>query len=242
MSQTSAGFDPTAVKALTFDVFGTVVNWRLSVSRAAAQLARRHGIELDAPAFADAWRSGYPGKLAEINSGARPRRRLNDLHREILAEIAPAFGLQDVPGHELDRLNLTWHRLLGWPDSAPGLWRLRQRYLVCALSNGDSDMLATMGKFAGLNWDLVISVELAGAYKPKPAAYQKAIELVDAAPHQVLMVAAHTNDLAAAQACGMRTAYIHRPAEWGRDDPPGDSSRFDIAAPDLIDLALRLGV
>ncbi len=235
-------FDPGTLKALTFDVFGTVVDWRLHISRAAEQLARRHRIELDALAFADAWRSGYPGKLAAINSGARPRRRLHDLHREILDEIAPAFGLQNVPGDELGQLNLTWHRLGGWPDSAPGLWRLRQRYLVCALSNGDSDMLAAMGKFAGLNWDLVISVELVGVYKPEPAAYQKAIELVAADPEQVLMVAAHSGDLSAAKACGMRTAYIHRPDEWGRDDPPEDSSGFDIAAPDLIDLAVRLGI
>lgn len=236
-------FDPAEIRALTFDVFGTVVDWRTSVAEAGRQLARRHGIELDANAFAEKWRSGYSGKLAEVNSGQRPRERLNDLHREILAEVAPAFGLDHLPDAELDRLNLVWHRLRAWPDSAHGLWRLRQRYLVCALSNGDSDMLATMGKFAGLGWDMVISVEMANSYKPEPAAYNKAIELVGAQrPDQVLMVAAHANDLEAARSCGMRTAFVHRPTEWGPGKEPDDGSGFDLEVPDLVALAVKLGI
>ena len=235
--------DPARIRALTFDVFGTVVDWRTSVAEAGRRLARRHGLELDEYAFAERWRSGYPGKLAEVNSGQRPRERLNDLHREILTEIAPQFGLSDLPAHELDELNLVWHRLRPWPDCVHGLWRLRQRYLVCALSNGDSDMLATMGKFAGLGWDMVISVEMANTYKPQPAAYQKAIELVGAqSPDQVLMVAAHAHDLEAARSCGMHTAFVRRPSEWGPGKTPEDGPGFDLAVPDLIALAAELGI
>ena len=237
------GLDPHEVRALTFDVFGTVVDWRSSVAEAARQLARRHRVELDEYAFADAWRSGYSPKLAEVNSGQRPRERLNDLHREILAEIAPDFGLDRLPADELDRLNLVWHRLRPWSDSVHGLWLLRQRYLVCALSNGDSDMLAAMGKFAGLGWDLVISVEMANAYKPQPAAYEKAIELVGAErPGQVLMVAAHASDLEAARARGMRTAFVSRPNEWGSGKGPTGGSGFDLEVEDLVELAAALGI
>ncbi len=235
--------DPGDIRALTFDVFGTVVNWRGSVAEAARQLARRRRIKLDEYAFADAWRSGYPIKLAQVTSGQRPRERLNDLHREILAEIAPEFGIDHLPNEELDRLNLVWHRLRAWPDSVHGLWRLRQRYLVCALSNGDSDMLAAMGKFAGLDWDMVISVEMANAYKPQPAAYEKAIELVGAQrPDQVLMVAAHVGDLAAARSCGMRTAFVRRPTEWGPGKGSEDGSGFDLEVDGLVALAVALGI
>ena len=237
------GLDPHEIRALTFDVFGTVVDWRSSVAEAARQLARRHRIELDEYAFAESWRSGYSPKLAEVNSGQRPRERLNDLHREILAEIAPDFGLDRLPAAELDRLNLVWHRLRPWSDSVHGLWRLRQRYLVCALSNGDSDMLASMGKFAGLGWDLVISVEMANAYKPQPAAYEKAIELVGAErPGQVLMVAAHASDLEAARACGMRTAFVSRPNEWGPGKGSTGGFGFDLEVEDLVELAAALGI
>ena len=238
-----AAIDPARIRALTFDVFGTVVDWRTSVAEAGRQLARRHGIELDEYAFAEKWRGGYSGKLAQVNSGQRPRERLNDLHREILAEVAPEFGLDRLPAAELDLINLVWHRLRAWPDSVHGLWRLRQRYLVCALSNGDSDMLATMGKSAGLGWDMVISVEMANSYKPQPAVYNKAIELVGAQrPDQVLMVAAHASDLRAARACGMQTAFVRRPSEWGPGREPEDGSEFDLEVPDLVALAVELGI
>ncbi len=234
--------DPKSLRALCFDVFGTVVNWRATIAAEANWFAKRNGLELDGDAFARRWREGYPIKLGEINAGRRPRRRLDELHREILSEIAPEFGLASVPAEQLDQLNGVWHRLRGWPDAVGGIARLSMRYPVVALSNGDSDMLSAMAKSAGFHWDMVISAELSGAYKPQPAVYEKAFELLNAGPDEILMVAAHGEDLRGAARCGMRTAYIHRADEWGRNDPLPDVSEFDYSARDFFELAAKLGI
>ena len=230
------------VKAMTFDVFGTVVDWRSSIVREGEELTVRTGIEVDWPRFVDAWRAGYGPAMRRVRSGELPWTRIDDLHRMILDRLIPEFGLTALTDAERDDLNRVWHRLAPWPDAVSGLTRLRTRYVLASLSNGNMALLVNMAKHSGLPWDAVLSAELAHQYKPDPAVYLTAADLLGLEPEQVMMVAAHKGDLRAAAALGFKTAYVPRPLEYGPDreiDTTPDPS-FDVFATDFNDLADRL--
>lgn len=232
------------VAALTFDVFGTVVDWRTSLIREGQQLARTHGIEADWEAFADGWRAGYGPAMNRVRTGDLPWTRIDDLHRLILDDLLVEHGIAGrLTEEEVVHLNRAWHRLIPWPDTVVGLHRLKSRFVITTLSNGNVSLLTNMAKNGGLPWDCILSSELAGHYKPDPEVYLKAAELLDLPPQRVMMVAAHRSDLAAAQEVGFRTALVHRPLEYGPDrevDLTPDS-RFDYSVMDFIELAERLG-
>lgn len=233
---------PTDLRALVFDVFGTVVDWRSGVARDAAAFLHRHDrADVDPGAFADAWRRRYSPAMEEVRSGRRPFVRLDVLHRENLDAILPEFGIApgSVPMPELDALNLAWHRLDPWPDVVAGLTRLKARYIVAPLSNGNISLMVDMAKRAGLPWDAILGAEVAQAYKPARQAYLRTAEVLGLAPGQLCMVAAHNGDLAAARECGLRTAFVPRPTEHG----PGQTSDltpdqdWDVIAGDIGALA-----
>ena len=206
------------VRALVFDVFGTVVDWRSGVAREAAPFLARHGAaSADPHSFADAWRAEYQPAMAEVRSGRRPFTRLDVLHRENLEAILPGFGIDPaaVPAAELDELNLAWHRLDPWPDGVPGLTRLKRRFIVAPLSNGNIALMVDVAKRAGLPWDAILGAEVVRAYKPSPESYLRTAEVLALRPEEMCLVAAHNDDLAAARACGYRTAFVPRPAEHG---------------------------
>ena len=238
----------THVRALTFDIFGTVVDWRSSVIAEGRALQQQLGPALaatvDWPALADAWRAGYHPAMARVARGELPWTNIDGLHRQILDELLPRFGLAALGEAERDHLNRAWHRLAPWPDSVAGLTRLRTRYTTCTLSNGNVSLLVEMAKRAGLPWDCVLSAELLGRYKPDLEVYRSAARLLGFEPGQVMMVAAHPSDLAAAQRAGLKTAYIPRPAEFGPGGPmePVGDTVFDIVAPSLGALADQLGI
>jgi 2-haloacid dehalogenase len=233
------------VRALIFDVFGTVVDWRGGVIRDGSALsATRPGLTVDWPAFADAWRGRYPPSMQRVRTGELPWTDLDQLHRTSLDELLAEHGVTEAIT-EADRAHLVgaWHRLDPWPDSIPGLLRLKRRYTIAPLSNGHVALLVNMAKRAGIPWDLVLSAELVQHYKPDPETYRSAPALLGLRPEQVLMAAAHLDDLAAARANGLRTAYVRRPAEWGpgREAPePGPDARLDLVVDSITELADRL--
>ncbi len=231
------------VKALAFDVFGTVVDWRESIIAEGAELNRRLGLSVAWDEFADAWRAGYAPAMQRVRSGESPWTPLDDLHRMNLDGLLQRFALTDLPEAEIDHLNQVWHRLQPWPDSVAGLGRLRSRYIVASLSNGNVALLVDMARNAGLPWDCVLSAELVQRYKPDERVYRMAAELLRLEPRQVMMVAAHNQDLRAAADAGLRTAFVARPLEFG---PAGQAEReaapfVDVAASDFHDLADQLG-
>ena len=232
------------VRALTFDVFGTVVDWRSSIIREGRELGARKGLDVNWAAFTDRWRGGYGPAMRRVRGGELPWTKIDDLHRMILDELVPEFGLESLTEAELVDLNYVWHRLSPWPDAVRGLTRLRTRYVLATLSNGNIALLVNIAKAAGLPWDAVLSAELARAYKPHPDVYLTATDLLGLAPEQVMMVAAHAGDLRASAAVGFRTAYVPRPLEYGpnreRDLTPDPA--FDLVATDFIDLAVQLGL
>jgi 2-haloacid dehalogenase len=234
------------VRALVFDVFGTVVDWRSGVARDAAPFLARHAkSRVDPGAFADAWRKRYDPAMEAVRAGRRTFVRLDVLHWENLVAILPAFGIDPakVPAAELDELNLAWHRLDPWPDVVAGLTRLKRRYVIAPLSNGNVILMLDMAKRAGLPWDAILGAELALAYKPDPEAYLRTVDILAMQPHEVCMVAAHNGDLAAARACGLATAFVPRPTEHGpgqtRDLRPEQD--WNVIARDFGDLADKLG-
>ncbi|MDP6402797.1 MAG: haloacid dehalogenase type II [SAR202 cluster bacterium] len=235
--------DVSGVKALTFDVFGTVVDWRGTIMREGEELGRAKDIEVDWPGFADAWRGGYGPSMDRVRHGDLPWTSVDTLHRMILDDLLKEYGILGLSDAEKDHLNRVWHRLTPWPDSVAGVSRLRRKFVVATLSNGNVALLTNMAKNAGLPWDCVLSAELAKHYKPDPEVYQTAADLLGLRPEQVLMVAAHKFDLEGAQAVGMKTVYVPRPLEFGPDvevetDP--DPS-FDLFATDFYHLAGILG-
>lgn len=232
-----------SVQALVFDVFGTVVDWRASIIREGQLLAARKGYEVDWGEFADRWRSGYGPAMNKVRTGELPWTRIDDLHRMILDELVVEFGLSGMTEAELDHFNRAWHRLSPWPDTVAGLYRLKSRYIIATLSNGNVSLLTNMAKNAGLPWDAVLSAELAGHYKPDPEAYLKAADLLGLPPEQVMLVAAHPGDLRAAARTGLRTAYVIRPLERGpgRSVDRNPDGEFDYTAEDFLDLARQLG-
>jgi 2-haloacid dehalogenase len=227
-----------------FDVFGTVVDWRGSLIREGEAFGRAHGLTVDWARFADAWRGLYQPAMEEVRSGRRPWVKLDDLHRESLVRLLGEFKISDVTDPEIDELNRAWHRLDPWPDAVPGLARLKSRYVLATLSNGNVALMVNMAKRAGLPWDTILGAEVAGAYKPQARAYLRSAELLGLAPAECLMVAAHPNDLRAAAGCGLRTAFVPRPLEHGPGKPgpaAPAAGEFDVVARDFVDLADQLG-
>lgn len=239
----SASTPNSGVKALTFDVFGTVVDWRSSVVEEGTRLGRAKGIDVDWGRFADAWRSKYQPFMDRVRRGDLPWTKLDDLHRMALDELLTEFQIGELNEAEKADLNLVWHRLKPWPDAVEGLMRLRTHYISATLSNGNVALLVNMAKHAGLPWDCVLSAELTQVYKPDPRVYQSAADLLGLRPDQVMMVAAHTGDLQAAAKLRLRTAFVSRPLEHGPGRAPEapPAGAFDLAASDFIDLAERLG-
>jgi 2-haloacid dehalogenase len=231
------------VKALVFDVFGTVVDFRSSIIRELEALGRDKGIAADWAALADAWRRGYQPAMQRVRSGELPWTRLDDLHRMILDRLLAEFAITALSEAETDHLNRAWHRLDPWPDAVSGLTRLKRRYVIGTLSNGNMDLLVDMAKRAGLPWDVVLSAELAHHYKPDPEAYRMPPALLGLAPGEVMLVAAHPGDLAAAAREGLKTGYVPRPQEWGPATKLHDVSghRFDVTARDFNHLAEMMG-
>jgi 2-haloacid dehalogenase len=233
------------VRALVFDVFGTVVDWRSGVAREAAPFLARHASGTDPGAFADAWRKRYQPALEEVRSGRRAFVRLDVLHRENLAAVLPDFGIDPaaVPAAELDELNLAWHRLDPWPDAIAGLTRLKSRYIIAPLSNGNIILMLDMAKRAGIPWDAILGAEVAQAYKTSPEAYLRTAEILALQPDEVCLVAAHNNDLGAARRCGLRTAFIYRPDENGPGrTPPDPDHDWDVIAHTYGELATAFEV
>src|SRR6476661_1217967 len=226
-------------RLLIFDVFGTVVDWRGSIAREAAELRQSRGVTLDPEAFADRWRAGYRPAMDRVRKGTLPWMNIDSLHRMILDEMLPEFGLSALSQSERDNLNRAWHRLHPWPDSVAGLTRLKEKFTITTLSNGNVSLLTNMAKRAGLPWDCVISAELFHHYKPDPEAYLGCAELLDVAPGELMLVAAHPSDLRAAKAAGLMTAYVARPLERGpgRRPPRFEADEFDLVAEDFLDLA-----
>jgi 2-haloacid dehalogenase len=238
------GFEPGQVSALAFDIFGTTVDWRTGVAAQVAAISARRGADLDAAAFADAWRDRYLPSMQRVNRGERGWAYLDTLHRESLDDLLDEHGAGDKFDEEARReLVRAWHRLPAWPDAADGLARLRRRYVLAALSNGGFALLTHLVKAAGLPFDCILSAELARAYKPAPEPYRTAAALLDLEPAGVLMVASHGWDLDGARAAGLRTAFVERPLEKGPDRAADRASDVtsDIAAPGFGELAAALG-
>jgi 2-haloacid dehalogenase len=230
-------------RALAFDVFGTVVDWRSSVIREFEEFGQRLGLQQDWPTFADNWRAGYAPAMDRVRRAELAWTRIDDLHRMILTELLDGAGIVSVSDEEIDELNRAWHRLDPWPDAVPGLTRLKEKFIITTLSNGNMSLLINMAKRAGLPWDCVISAELFHHYKPDREAYLGCADLLGVAPDQLMLVAAHPGDLRAAREAGLRTAYVARPLEYGpgREAPRIEPDEFDIAATDFADLAEHLG-
>jgi 2-haloacid dehalogenase len=231
-----------SVRALAFDVFGTVVDWRTSIVREGELVGAAKNLKVDWPAFADAWRAGYRPAMDRVARGEIGWQNIDSLHRSILDGLLPRFGIQGLSEAEIEHLNRAWHRLLPWPDSVPGLNRLRSRYVIATLSNGNISLLVDMAKHAGLPWDCVLSGELIGKYKPDPEVYRMAARLLGVATDELMLVAAHPPDLQGARRAGLKAAYVPRPLEHGpgRSAAPADPA-FDIVAADFLDLAAKLG-
>lgn len=226
------------VRALCFDVFGTVVDWHGSI----AAEVQRLGLPVDGAAFALAWRAGYAPAMQQVRSGALPWTDIDGLHRRILDGLLAEQGLAMDEAARQD-FNRIWHRLQPWPDSVPGLLRLKRRHTITTLSNGNLSLLVAMARFAGLPWDAVLSAELFHHYKPDPEVYLGAARLLGLAPAQVALVAAHPSDLRAAAACGLRTAYVPRPLERGAGGAMEAwvDGEFDLVASSFEALADALG-
>ena len=230
------------VKALFFDVFGTLVDWRTSVAREAEKVLGDLGFSLDWLVFADAWRDEYQPGMEEVRSGRLPFSKLDVLHRANLVRMAPRFGLDGLSDEVLDDLTQVWHRLDAWPEVPAGLKRLKTKFRIAPVSNGNISLMVDLARRNDLPWDAILGAEIAGDYKPKPAVYFAACAALDLEPWQCMMVAAHSSDLAAAAACGLRTGHVARPNEHG----PGKGERapsvpVDVAGRDLADIADQLG-
>ena len=237
------------VKALLFDVFGTVVDWRTGIAIEVQMIAKKYNIELNADDFADAWRAEYQPAMEQIRSGKRSFKILDILHLENLKKIAPRFNLNNLSNEDLNFLVSAWHRLPGWPDSSQGLNKLKKKFILATQSNGNIALMVNMAKYSNLSWDVILGAEVLGHYKPEPQAYIKACKALNLKPSECLMVAAHDDDLKAASLQGMKTAYVHRPFEYGKDklfdiaevnDYKGNRN-WDIMSKDFNDLAFKLG-
>jgi 2-haloacid dehalogenase len=231
------------VKALGFDVFGTVVDWRSSIIREGRELGRAKGLDVDWEAFTDAWRGLYQPALDKVRTGAMPWTRLDDLHRMSLDRLLVEHEIRGLSESEIGHLNRVWHRLDPWPDSVSGLTRLRKKFILATLSNGNVALIVNMAKRAGLPWDAVLGAEPARHYKPQPEAYLRTADFLGCRPEECMLVAAHNGDLAAAARVGFRTAFVRRPTEHGPTqtrDLRAEQS-WDVVAESMVDLASKLG-
>lgn len=233
------------VKALVFDVFGTVVDWRASVIAEGMTWGRERGLKIDWAQFADRWRLGYQPAMEKVRKGELPWTRLDDLHRMILDELLVEFHITGLSEDEKWSWSHVWRRLKPWPDSVEGLDRLRRKYIIAPMSNGNIALMASLAKFAALPWDAILGAELVKHYKPDPETYRSGPYFLDVKPDEVMMCAAHVSDLQAAHRHGLRTGFIYRPHEYG-DPPrhPPDKARtgdFDVVSTSIVDLARQLG-
>ena len=230
-------------KALVFDVFGTVVDWHGSVAREVRNLAKSKGLRVNAVKFAKAWRAGYRPAMDRVMRGEIPFQKIDVLHRAILEEVLAKFKVTTLSEEEKAHLNLVWHRLKPWPDSVRGLKRLKSKFIVATLSNGNTSLLVNMAKFGALPWDTVFSSDTFNLFKPDPGMYLGAADRLDLKPEQVMMVAAHKHDLRAAAKQGLKTAFVKRPHEYGRNNNPDLASEadFTVNAESFLDLADQLG-
>ena len=234
--------DPASVKAFIFDVFGTVVDWRTSVARESEVVLKPKGYTLDWLAFADAWRDEYQPAMEEVRTGIIPFSKLDVLHRRNLERILPRFKVSPLDEPTMQHFNKAWHRLDGWPDATEGLTRLHKKFLIAPCSNGNISLMCGIARRNNFPWDAILGSEIAGDYKPKPVVYLRSADAFDCAPHECVMVAAHSNDLASAAATGLKTAHVARPNEKG----PGKgesapSVPVDIAVSSFTELADKLG-
>ncbi|MGI8549754.1 MAG: haloacid dehalogenase type II [Dehalococcoidia bacterium] len=227
------------IRGLNFDFFGTVVDWRGSIIAEGARLNQEKGLSVDWDRFARAWRSQYAPSMDRVRRGELPWLKLDVLHRMILDSLLEEYELGGLDEQEREHLNRVWHRLQPWPDAVPGMTRMRTRYVLATLSNGNVSLLLNMAKHSGLPWDGILSAELAHAYKPDRQVYLMAADLLGLQPHELMMVAAHPGDLRAAQEAGLRAAYVPRPQEYGTEPEP--AAGFDLVARDFIELAEKLG-
>ena len=230
------------VKALIFDTFGSVVDWRGSIIAEGEAWGKTKGLKVDWAHFADRWREGYRPAMNKVRKGELPWTKLDALHRMILEQILPEFGITGLTEEEKDHWNRVWHRLKPWPDSVPGLARLKKKYTIAPLSNGNVALLLNMAKHSGLPWDMIFSAELARHYKPDPEAYQSVPALLRVRPGEVMLVAAHNGDLVAASRQGLRTGFVARPTEYGPHqsrDFKADHA-FDVVARDFLHLAEQM--
>jgi 2-haloacid dehalogenase len=229
--------------AIVFDTFGSVVDWRGSLIADLTAFGKARGVAADWPALVDAWRASYHPSMDRVRKGELPWTKLDDLHRASLDRLVAEFGIKGLTEQDLVHINLGWHRLNGWPDSVPGLRRLKARFIIGPLSNGNVSLLLNMAKHAGLPWDMIFGSDLFGHFKPDPETYLGVAKLLDLEPGQVMMAAAHNNDLAAARRCGLMTAFFARPGEYGpnqKRDYAADQE-WDIVATDIEDMATQLG-
>jgi 2-haloacid dehalogenase len=233
-----------AVKALVFDTFGTVVDWRTSVAQEVEALGKRKGFTVDGAKFADAWRAGYGPGMNRVRTGDLPWTKLDGLHRMILDKILVDFRISGLSAAETDALNRAWHRLRPWPDAVAGLTRLKKRFIIAPLSNGNISLMTELAKYSKLPWDCILGAELVRHYKPDHEVYQSAADLLDLKLGEVMMVAAHLGDLRAAKDVGLRTAFVVRPLEYGPAGKPDltAAASVDVSAKDFNDLAGQLGV
>jgi 2-haloacid dehalogenase len=241
----TANATPASVKALVFDVFGTVVDWRTAVASQVEDFAKSKGLKVDGAVFADAWRAQYGPSMNRVRTGDLPWTTLDELHRMSLDRLLPDFGFAGLSEAETSSLSKAWHHLRPWPDAVAGLTRLKRKFVIALLSNGNISLMTDMAKYAGLPWDCILGAELARHYKPDPEVYRSAADFLDLLPSEVMMVAAHLGDLHGAKGVGLRTAFVVRPLEFGNsatrrpDLAPDDS--VDITARDFGHLAMLLG-
>lgn len=233
----------TVVKALFFDVFGTVVDWRNSIAAEVDRFSDEKGLGLDGQAFALSWRRRYVPAMARIRSGERGFIDLDTLHRENLIEVLDEFGINGLPDSDIEHLNMAWHRLNPWPDSVPGLTRLKSKFILATMSNGNVKLMIDMAKHGGLPWDMILGAEIAQSYKPDPETYLAGCRMLRLAPEECMMVAAHNGDLVAARALGLKTAFIARPTEYGPEQTVDFKAEhdFDVIAESMEGVADKLG-
>ena len=232
-----------AFKALLFDVFGTVVDWRGSIIAEGQAFGRARGLDVDWAAFADGWRAKYQPAMQRVRDGQIGWVKLDDLHRQNLDELLQEMAITCLTRDEIDHWNRVWHRLNAWPDAVEGLTKLKNKFILATLSNGNVALIVNMAKHAGLPWDAVLGAEVAGHYKPQPEAYLKTAQILGLAPEDCLMVAAHNSDLVAAGSCGLGTAFVSRPREFGMGQTADKDAENDYhyVARDFLDLADQLG-
>ena len=230
------------MKAILFDVFGTTVDWRSSIIAELEKFGDDNGLDAGWPDVADKWRAGFRDLQGRIARRERDWITMDQIHREVLDGLLLQVGAPDLPEREVAHLNRAWHRLSPWPDTVDGLALMKRDHIIGTLSNGNLSLLVSLAKYGGLPWDCVLSTAMFGTYKPNPEVYLGAVRMLDADPGDVMMVAAHAYDVDGARQAGLRTAYVFRPDEFGpgKGEDPGDTSRFDIAASNFIELAQRL--